>query len=567
MPSSEQPPRGPDIRIRDLELQLEKLLATQATLKVDLRSAEQELAQVRSANEELLQERESLRHQLEELAGARFELSVGEVGGQLKDSLVQLGRVPAPEDAPVDYVARSVRFDLKASLAFDDDGNPVLRFPRPGEAVAAHELAGLQLEFDAIPRPTVDLSALQPLPHLRGLELETARGRVTAAGLAVGAVTERESLSAAGTIVDQDPPAGAYAEAGTAVDLVVAIPMRVTVPEVVGQPQAVAELRLHEAGLEVGPVALDERDDVPAGTVVSQSPAAGERAHAAAAVTLTVAAAPPRVEVPAVRGLALAEAVTRLEEAGLRRGDVGRLRSDQAAGTVLRQQPASGRSVAPGTAVDLTVAETTVERSVSAPDLVGLPVDEATTKLREAGWGVRLTLAPEPDPVEARSAGTYGTVVAQDPVADQPVPVTRKLVTLEVIASPRPVTDVKGIGPSIAERLADAGVRTVGELTTMAVDEVADVLGVGADRARTLHAEAEVLDAAFGLEGLEGISAPVAVLLARADVRHRASLADADAASLAQRLREIAKEHPPSEDVPRLTAPFVARLVENARSA
>lgn len=558
---------GPsDERPRDLQQQVDRLLDDRTRLRVDLQGTERELEEVRHLNERLMADRAELEAQLGQVSSERTQLPIAAVGEQLRAALVDLGRTPAPEDARVDYVARSVRFEVKANLGFDAEGAAVLRFPTIGEQVQPHELASIHLEFDAAPRPDVDLSSLVPVPQVVGASEDVARSRLTGSGLAVGQRSEREALVAPGTVLEQDPPRGAYADPGTPVDLVVAIPTRVDVPDVVGRQSAEAVTMLRTAGFEVPPTATTERDDRPEGEVVVQDPAAGQRVAFGATVTLTVATAPPRVTVPKLRGSSLTDALASIEEAGLVSGQVGRLRSDQAAGTVLRQDPAAGTAVPPGTSVDLVVAETGIERSVAVPDVMGQRRDDAVDVLTDDGWGVRLLRAADPDADSARTRGVYGVVVGQEPPAGQPVPVSNKLVTLHVVASPEPVERVQGIGRAAAQRLAEDGVRTVGELALLPAGELAELLDVGLERARELHEAAQHRDDAYGLEGVEGIDRGLADLLAHAGVRDQGALAAADPAALARRLRRVAEEHPPPEDLrltPAALRPVIAAVARS----
>jgi hypothetical protein len=154
--------------------------------------------------------------------------------------------------------------------------------------------------------------------------------------------------------------------------------------------------------------------------------------------------------------------------------------------------------------------------------------------------------------------------VAQDPPAGQPVLVSQKLITLHVVASPDPVTDVRGIGPAAAERLAEGAVRTVGDLASLAPEEAADLLGVGLERARELVAEATVLDDAFALEEVEGVDHTLASLLVRAEVRTLDELRAAEPAALARTLRAVAEEHPPAREVS-LTAARLRPVIAAAR--
>ena len=89
--------------------------------------------------------------------------------------------------------------------------------------------------------------------------------------------------------------------AGSAVDLVVSLgPSTVSVPNVVGQPQASAENAITGAGLAVGTVTTQNSDTVPADDVISQSPTAGTSVVAGSAVDLVVSDGPASAVAPAV---------------------------------------------------------------------------------------------------------------------------------------------------------------------------------------------------------------------------------------------------------------------------
>ncbi|HAO34407.1 MAG TPA: serine/threonine protein kinase, partial [Candidatus Competibacteraceae bacterium] len=78
-----------------------------------------------------------------------------------------------------------------------------------------------------------------------------------------------------GEIISQNPAAGASVAPGSAVALVVSSgPESVTVPSVVGQTQTAAADALKQVGLTVGTITRENSATVPAGTVISQNPAA-----------------------------------------------------------------------------------------------------------------------------------------------------------------------------------------------------------------------------------------------------------------------------------------------------
>lgn len=114
------------------------------------------------------------------------------------------------------------------------------------------------------------------VPDLKGTAVEQAARTLTTSGFKLGrTVYDEAATNSVGTVVAQDPPAGARAPADSAVDLTVAGTAPVPVPSVVGMVEIPARMALVEAGLLVGGVDFVHDPAVPAGSVVSQEPTAG----------------------------------------------------------------------------------------------------------------------------------------------------------------------------------------------------------------------------------------------------------------------------------------------------
>ena len=123
------------------------------------------------------------------------------------------------------------------------------------------------------------------VPNAVGLGEAEARDRLVDAGFEVETeevFAERES----GTVVSQDPSAGAQASEGETVTIKVSKGSgRVDVPNVVGMTRAQAEAELSSAQLEANVVEVPS--DEPEGTVVAQNPVGGQ-AQQGSAVRLNV---------------------------------------------------------------------------------------------------------------------------------------------------------------------------------------------------------------------------------------------------------------------------------------
>jgi hypothetical protein len=129
------------------------------------------------------------------------------------------------------------------------------------------------------------------------------------------------------------------------------------VPNVVGLPQTQAEAAIVNADLTVGAVITAYSDTVPAGNVISQTPAADSPVASGTSVSLIVSLGQPPVTVPNVVGLPQAQAEAAIVNAGLTAGPIAQQNSSTVpAGNVISQDPAAGSSVAPGSAVNLVVS-------------------------------------------------------------------------------------------------------------------------------------------------------------------------------------------------------------------
>ncbi|GAB3866482.1 hypothetical protein GCM10028801_38790 [Nocardioides maradonensis] len=128
---------------------------------------------------------------------------------------------------------------------------------------------------------------------------------------------------------------------------------RVATPRVRGVSQADARQALRQAGLVVGDV-VRQPSARPAGTVLSQRPAAGASLDPGTTVDLVVASPLPRV--PTLVGTGSAVARRQLERAGFTVVVLTRTVSSGTERSVLEQRPAGGTSVRPGARVTIVVA-------------------------------------------------------------------------------------------------------------------------------------------------------------------------------------------------------------------
>src|SRR6185437_9601865 len=147
-------------------------------------------------------------------------------------------------------------------------GSVISQNPAAGVDVAINTAVALVVS-SGLPHTTV--------PNVVGATQAAATTAITGATLTVGTITTATSLSVpAGAVISQNPAAGADVVINTAVAIVVSTGLpHTTVPNVVGATQAAASAAITGATLTVGTITTATSLTVPAGSVISQNPAAG----------------------------------------------------------------------------------------------------------------------------------------------------------------------------------------------------------------------------------------------------------------------------------------------------
>ena len=172
----------------------------------------------------------------------------------------------------------------------------VLNTPLPPNTVIGQSpLGGAIAATGSAVQLLVAANAGVTVPNVVGFTQAAATNAITGAGLVVGTVTQQSHASVpAGNVISQNPVGGTVVAGGSAVDLVVSTgpPSNVTVPNVVGQTQAAATTAINNAGLVVGAITQQTSLTVPAGSVISQNPAAGASVPSGSAVALVVSLGP-----------------------------------------------------------------------------------------------------------------------------------------------------------------------------------------------------------------------------------------------------------------------------------
>ncbi|MBR3159191.1 MAG: PASTA domain-containing protein [Atopobiaceae bacterium] len=222
----------------------------------------------------------------------------------------------------------------------------------------------------------------------------------------------------------------------------------VAVPNVVRLDQRDAEKLIANSGLVVGAVDSTNSDDVPAGHVISQDPAALTVVDRGTSVKLVVSAgkaAPAKVTVPDLKGMTPGDAEKALADAKLVAVPDNPVYSDEVdPGLVCTQSVAAGAQLDEGSQIAFSTS--LGKENVTVPNLVGMNVNDAHDSLDKVGLGFD-------------STSSYSDSVPVDCVISQSVPTDTR------VAKGTKVTVEVSLGAKPQEKVA------VPDLSTYSLDE------------------------------------------------------------------------------------------------
>lgn len=340
----------------------------------------------------------------------------------------------------------------------------------PGIVISQEPPGGTSL----VPGTPIHLTVSQgeeqiTVPDVLGMTEEEARAAIIGANLTSGTVTPRYSASVApGTVISQNPEAGAVVGRDSAVNLVVSSgDQPVAVPDVVGRPQADAETLIAGAGFSLGAVTGEWSEVVPQDAVIRQHPDAGSLMTPGTAVDLVVSQGPEPSAVPDVLGKPQEAAESDIIAAGFLLGRVVPGYSETAPeGIVIGQTPAPGALMPPGTPVNLVISQGS--QAVAVPDIVGETEEGAHALIIAAGFTTGTVTR------EWNSTAPAGTVISQTPGAGVTMP-PGSPVSCVVSLGPQPIAvpDITGFTQSNAEAAILAAGFSLGLVTGRYHDTIA----------------------------------------------------------------------------------------------
>lgn len=242
-----------------------------------------------------------------------------------------------------------------------------------------------------------------PIPQVAGMSVAEAEKTLTTAGFQ--STTAREYSDT----VDKDTVIASTPEGGTAAHPSQIITLRISdgveylnVPNVVGKTADEAQHILTQARFTAS-ASEDWSNDVPKGTVISQTPEAGESIPHDSSVTYIVSKGREPITVPEIGELSGSDYEKALTDAGFSVTKQEEFSDSVPEGAVISVDPAEGTQLYRGDAVTLTISKG--PELLEVPNVVGKQRGEATRILEEAGFNVA---------VKELLGGYFGTVRLQD---------------------------------------------------------------------------------------------------------------------------------------------------------
>ena len=233
--------------------------------------------------------------------------------------------------------------------------------------VPSNQAAGIVIGEDpsggtkADKNSTVSLSVSQGpsavnVPSVVGQSESAARAALRKAHLSARVVPRSSTQYPAGQALGTDPRSGQAVAPGTPVTLFISSgPPKKQVPDVTGESASAARSQLSGAGFAVTSTNQTSSTATP-GNVLSQSPAGGTSAAPGSTVTIVLAQAPKPVAVPSVVGQKADAAASQLTGAGFKVTRQKQNVNDKTQnGQVIKQTPAGGTKVKPGSTVTIVV--------------------------------------------------------------------------------------------------------------------------------------------------------------------------------------------------------------------
>jgi serine/threonine-protein kinase len=299
---------------------------------------------------------------------------------------------------------------------------------------------GLFLIFELMNSSGTDGVSLVTIPNVANMEQDAALALLQENGLKVRPVNQAHPDIPSGSVIGTDPTTGEEIETGGYVNVLVSTGVgSANVPRVVGETLTEAMRLINLNGLTVG-VVHDEANDVhPSGTVIDQSPAAGQKQPPETAIDLWVSTGPDSVLIEDFRGRPEIDATFVLESSGLTIEREEEFDEEVEEGRVARTEPEAGTLVGAGSIIKLWIS--LGPEPVVVPNVVGMTPEAARVELE----AVNLVYRESVSTVEV--AEEFAGLVAEQSVGAGTEVAPGTTVTATIGEAPPPTTTTTTVAP------------------------------------------------------------------------------------------------------------------------
>lgn len=212
------------------------------------------------------------------------------------------------------------------------------------------------------------------VPNLEGLSVAEAARKSASNGLSLAIDNKYFSSDLpAGRVLAQSPVPGTVVRREWRMRVTESLgPQRVTIPNLIGEPERVAAIRVRRLGLELEEASQMPDASVPPGTIIAQVPEAGAQGVSRPSMSLLVSVTPltagTAYVMPQLIGMPYTAAASLISKAGFK---LGPMQDDNSApeddsdsgkpapppGIIMTQTPSAGHRVDGNTYIALTISQ------------------------------------------------------------------------------------------------------------------------------------------------------------------------------------------------------------------
>ncbi|NLB88827.1 MAG: PASTA domain-containing protein, partial [Syntrophomonadaceae bacterium] len=200
------------------------------------------------------------------------------------------------------------------------------------------------------------------VPDILGMDIKEAKAELEKNNLKMTVIHEEfNDEYDVDEVISQDPKGGMKVKEGREIKVVISKGVElISIPNVVGQTIADAELTIRNEGFTVGAITKTYDSKYPENTVISQDPTSGTKKPKNTTINLMISQGEPpqRIEMPQLIGLTLNDARNKLQENNLILGEIKKEDSNEYfADVVIAQDIQAGVLVDEESSVILTVSK------------------------------------------------------------------------------------------------------------------------------------------------------------------------------------------------------------------